>query len=427
MYGRTPRRWTSGGSQRHEGGQDDRHSAAPPRSPSAVATLTVLTFAVTAPGSRPPPAQAAPLRRRHRQRHRHRLQGQPALREPQLRHHRRRVRGRPPEHRARAPRARPSTSASSASRWPPRAARAPTPPSPSESQPQPVIVNADDEGAAEGKYRPRPRRGHQHVGPGHQGPARRGHHPVAPVGDVGSVFDRRRHQHGASGIVERRASGRPGPSPSSATSSSSAACSPSGACAGRPSSTTGGDHDEHAAPSRSARSTSLGVPIPLPSDALGQLRVLQRHPGALGLTVTPPATRVEQGIVFVDPLTIGIIPVGLRDGIIGADPRRRPSRSARRWSRRSSASGCGHDPDIFGNNAETAVTVLDLALGLRQRRRCASPSSWAACRPPRPRSPGFSGLGVIPALADSPNVPSVNLPPDPRHERHPGLTGTARS
>jgi len=60
-----------------------------------------------------------------------------------------------------------------------------------------------------------------------------------------------------------------------------------------------------------------GQTQPLPGDGLQQAAALNDLLKPLGLVVTPPAVRVEQGIVFVDPLKIGIVPSQERDTVVG--------------------------------------------------------------------------------------------------------------
>lgn len=60
-----------------------------------------------------------------------------------------------------------------------------------------------------------------------------------------------------------------------------------------------------------------GQKVTLPGDSLDQLAALKDLIEPLGFTFTPPKVRVEEGIVFVDPLVIGVIPSTARDGVIG--------------------------------------------------------------------------------------------------------------
>jgi hypothetical protein len=101
----------------------------------------------------------------------------------------------------------------------------------------------------------------------------------------------------------------------------------------------------------------LGKPqkVALPKDSAGQIEALGKALGGLGLgfQLTPPKVRVEQGIVFVDPMKIGIAESEARDSIIGQllngvqDYRQQLTDALL-------AQDCGN---------ATYITVLDLALG----------------------------------------------------------------
>ncbi|MGV3760786.1 MAG: hypothetical protein ACO1PW_14770, partial [Actinomycetota bacterium] len=58
-----------------------------------------------------------------------------------------------------------------------------------------------------------------------------------------------------------------------------------------------------------------GETLPLPNDAFEQLSAINALLEPLGLRITPPGTRVEQGIVFVDPLKIEIVASPTRDAL----------------------------------------------------------------------------------------------------------------
>jgi hypothetical protein len=60
-----------------------------------------------------------------------------------------------------------------------------------------------------------------------------------------------------------------------------------------------------------------GQKIPVQKDALDQLEGLNAVLEPLGLKLQAPKVRVEQGIVFVDPLSVGVVPSPTRDGITG--------------------------------------------------------------------------------------------------------------
>lgn len=60
-----------------------------------------------------------------------------------------------------------------------------------------------------------------------------------------------------------------------------------------------------------------GQPQTLPGDSLEQAEALDALLHRFGLDVTPPGVRIAQGIVFVDPLKIGVIPSAERDTVLG--------------------------------------------------------------------------------------------------------------
>jgi hypothetical protein len=58
-----------------------------------------------------------------------------------------------------------------------------------------------------------------------------------------------------------------------------------------------------------------GQKVPLPAEETQQLAALEEILAPLGLEITPPVTRVEQGIVFVDPLRIAVVSSDGREAI----------------------------------------------------------------------------------------------------------------
>lgn len=141
-----------------------------------------------------------------------------------------------------------------------------------------------------------------------------------------------------------------------------------------------------------------GVNIPLPADSLEQLKVLKDTLGALGLTVTAPQTRVEQGIVFVDPMRIGIVPSALRDALVnGVLGLVKPVRDA--FTDLLAQIGCEGDPNLLGNNGKTVVTVLDLALASISGAGALT-IELGGVQATTAELTGFSGLGVLPNLPD---------------------------
>lgn len=59
-----------------------------------------------------------------------------------------------------------------------------------------------------------------------------------------------------------------------------------------------------------------GQKVSLPGDGADQLTALNAMLKPLGFDITPPKVRDQQGVEFVDPLVIGIIPSTQRDGLI---------------------------------------------------------------------------------------------------------------
>lgn len=105
-----------------------------------------------------------------------------------------------------------------------------------------------------------------------------------------------------------------------------------------------------------------GTNIPLPNDPLAQLSSLKDVLGALGITITAPSSRFSQGIMFVDPMRIGIVPSAARDNLVNLilggvqDVREQ-------FTALLAQLGCNGSADILGNNGKTLITVFDLALG----------------------------------------------------------------
>jgi hypothetical protein len=105
----------------------------------------------------------------------------------------------------------------------------------------------------------------------------------------------------------------------------------------------------------------LGLPLQPNPDSLSQLDSAQDFLSSIGITISRPHTRVASGVVFVDPLKIGIVPSKLRDSVISSllgqlqDVRQSVTDFIASIS-------CNGSTNILGNNGSTLVTVLDLAL-----------------------------------------------------------------
>jgi hypothetical protein len=159
--------------------------------------------------------------------------------------------------------------------------------------------------------------------------------------------------------------------------------------------------------------------LPLPTGALDELGLLDQTLAALGITFTVPKVRVEQGIVFVDPLKVGIIPSTLRDTITGGILRElQPTRQA--LVDALLGISCGEDPDILGNNAKTVITVLDLALATISGAGSTT-LELGGVQATTAEIAGFTGLGQAPALPSLPDLPS--LPSNPITPAIPALPG----
>jgi hypothetical protein len=96
-----------------------------------------------------------------------------------------------------------------------------------------------------------------------------------------------------------------------------------------------------------------GQTVPLPADSGGQMAAINTALAPLGLKFAEPAVRVEQGIVFVDPLKLAVVPSPERDSITGplvsgAQPLREAIADA------LLAQDCGN---------ATYITVADIVLG----------------------------------------------------------------
>jgi hypothetical protein len=268
---------------------------------------------------------------------------------------------------------------------------------PSESQPQPVIVGADDPGAADG------------ISANLAGAvtmlAKATHDPfseaittVAPLGDPTVALISGGRSQATSGVVEA------GVREARAISEIGEIRLLGGAVVIKglrwEAIQRTGAKTENTGTFSLGSLTVGGQTVPLPADPLDQLRLLQDVLGSVGLTVKAPVTRVAEGIVFVDPLTVGIVPSALRDGILGT------LLTALQPVREGLVStifqlGCHGSLDLLGNNAGTAVTVLDLALASVSGAGYLT-LELGGVQATTAEISGFGGLGVgeVPALTD---------------------------
>jgi hypothetical protein len=266
---------------------------------------------------------------------------------------------------------------------------------PSESQPQPVIVGSDEPGAADGKT--------STLGGAISMLAKANNNPfseavttVAPLGDPSVALISGGRSQATSGVVS------PGVREARAVSELGEVRLLNGAIVIKgmrwEAIQRTGAVTTNSGTFSLGSLTMGGQEVPLPSEGLDQLRLLQDVLGSVGLTVKAPATRVAEGIVFVDPLTIGIVPSTLRDGILGT------LLSSLQPVREGLVTtllqlGCHGALNLLGNNAATAVTVLDLALASVSGAGYLT-LELGGVQATTSDITGFNGLGVAPTLPD---------------------------
>jgi hypothetical protein len=105
----------------------------------------------------------------------------------------------------------------------------------------------------------------------------------------------------------------------------------------------------------------LGLTLKPDPDALNQLDSAQDFLSSIGITISRPQTRVASGVVFVDPLRIGIVPSKLRDTLI-ATLLGQLQTVRQTLTDAIAAISCDGQLNVLGNNGSTLVTVLDLGL-----------------------------------------------------------------
>lgn len=265
-----------------------------------------------------------------------------------------------------------------------------------EDQPQPVIVASDDEGAEQGKTASEAGGAITMSAKATKAPFAEATTTVAPLGDATVALISGGVSTASSGVVA------PGVREARAVTRIGSVSLLGGAI-------KLGDMQWEAIQRTGAKTedigsfelgslTVAGTKVALPSDGVGQLKMLQQALTAVGLQVTPPEVRVEQGIVFVDPMKIGIVPSDLRDGIIGGVlGALQPVRES--FTELIRSISCGSDPNILGNNGNTLITVLDLALGSFSGAGSLS-LELGGVQATTAEIAGFEGLGVLPDLPD---------------------------
>lgn len=275
---------------------------------------------------------------------------------------------------------------------------------PAEEQPQPVIVGSDEPGAAEGKSANLAEAISMFARATPQ-PFAEAISTVAPLGDPAIALISGGRSHASSGVVS------PGIREARAISEIGELRLLNGAVViqglrWEAIQRTGGATENSGTFSMGALLVG-GQSTPLPTDGLDQLKLLKDVLGSVGLTATAPSMRVAEGIVFVDPLTIGIVPSALRDGLLGnVFNALQPVREA--VVQTLFDLGCNGSLNLLGNNAGTAVTVLDLALATVSGAGYLTLELGGVSATTEEIN-GFQGLGVNPLLPDLPNIP-IDLP-----------------
>ena len=150
-----------------------------------------------------------------------------------------------------------------------------------------------------------------------------------------------------------------------------------------------------------------GQSFPIPGDAMDQVALLNEALNSVGLTVSAPQVRQEEGIVFVDPLKIGVVPSELRDGLLLG-----PILTALQPVREEVVKtifrlGCDGDlSGLYTFPSSTIVTLLDLAVGSVSGAGSLL-LELGGVQATTAEIDGFDGLGVIPPLTPvTPSAPS---------------------
>lgn len=231
-----------------------------------------------------------------------------------------------------------------------------------EDQPQPLIVASGDPGAAEGKSAQEAEGAIKMEAAASERPFARAITRVAPLGDAGVISITGGTSFASSGLIEE------GVREARAVTQIAEISILDGAIVlgdmRWEAMQRSGAVTEDLATFDLGSLTVAGERIPLPSDGLEQLKLLSDTLNAVGLEVKVPEIRRDEGIVFVDPLIIGVIPSDVRDGLLLGPllEALQPVRDV--VTETLFRLGCGGDlSDLYTFPSSTAVTVLDLALG----------------------------------------------------------------
>lgn len=186
---------------------------------------------------------------------------------------------------------------------------------PAEDQPQPVIARSGEEGAAEGKTETEPPGGMEKFARATTDPYAEAITTIAPMGDPAALFINGGRTITHSGILN-------GTTREALARTELGTVSIGGGAIQLEGLAWEAIHRSGAVNQTLGTFTMGSVVIggeahSLPGDGFEQAAALNDLLEPLGLEVTPPAVRNEQGIVFVDPLMVGIIPSQERDAVLG--------------------------------------------------------------------------------------------------------------
>jgi hypothetical protein len=187
---------------------------------------------------------------------------------------------------------------------------------PEEDQPQPLIARSGEDGAEEGMRETEPPGGMEKFARATTAPFAEAITTIGPMGDPATFFVHGGRTVTHSGVIDgntREALARTelgaitigGPTGIVIQGMTWEAIHRSGAV------------DETLGSFTIGGVTVGGTPQVLPGDELQQAAALNDLLRPFGLQVTPPLVRVEQGIVFVDPLRFGVVPSQERDTVTG--------------------------------------------------------------------------------------------------------------
>ena len=145
--------------------------------------------------------------------------------------------------------------------------------------------------------------------------------------------------------------------------------------------------------------TVQGQRHPLPADQAGQLEALNEVLVPLGFQLRVPNVKFEQGIVFVSPMKIGIIPSDLREDVLG------PLFGALQRPRQSFTDAL---IELDCSNG-TYITIADIALGSFSGAGALNLELGGVQATTRAIT-GFQGLGEFTPLPPLTPPPSVTVP-----------------